>query len=157
MSHGAHQSVAPSKRETTLLTALKSGWVWSHVTAPLGMDSTNLQRSCHTGRDAQRALLYSPRTAHFHFSFWLSTGWLIWVVRCPLQWTYPKWKCYPRCLMWELTETISSHYNSWHKADKVSLHIMLRKTDSITKFLYLYLHLSLESHLHLILFRIIVG
>lgn len=36
-------------------------------------------------------------------------------------------------------------------------YIMVRKTDSTTKFLYLYLHLSLELHLHLILFRIIVG
>lgn len=52
------------------------------------------------------ALPHSPRTAHFHFSFRLSTGWLTWVVLCPLQWTYPKWKCYPRCLMWELNETI---------------------------------------------------
>lgn len=27
MSHGTHQCLAPSKREITLLTALKSGWV----------------------------------------------------------------------------------------------------------------------------------
>lgn len=34
MFHGTHQSLAPSKRGTTLLPALRSGKVLSHVTTP---------------------------------------------------------------------------------------------------------------------------